>query len=639
MLPVTALDYNPDPSVDTLVVATSGRGAWSVAGVTQLDRAPQAVCQDVSVAADASCLASAEAADFDGGSLDPEGDALSFEAIDLSTQQPESLGPLGLGDHPVTIRVTAVHGAAALCPAILWVEDQTPPVLSVPGDVDVISCHASEAVTIGQATATDNCAPALVPQGAVMSRNGVPVVPPIPVVGGQVDLSPGSYVVEWAVDDGRNPPVTALQTVTVGAAIVADGTFFVRDRSKVTDEAGDPAAVLNAGSGPTTLGGGGAKVGAIVAGGDVDVAWAGYVYGDITAVGTVRVSDPATHSGSIIGVPSVPLPAAPMLPSFPPPTGGDVWVNPSDDVSLEPGSYAQVGVNGNLSQAAVLRLQAGDYFFTDLYLNSVGVVVVGVPGSRLYVSGNVNYHTPIVTAVGSDELAMIELGVSGPGSLSLYAPFHGTVIAPQRNLVLGTAAGMTFTGSFYAAGIEVTPDSTLVCSPSVRSAASCSDGVQSSDETDVDCGGSACPPCDDGLGCLQADDCVSRVCQGSICQVPNCGDGVQNGSEMGPDCGGPCPGCPTSCNEEVYPAESMYRSTGNAWWQGGWKIYTNGYIAATHEFTPGPASVTVSALGQEAWGLPHMVVTVGGVPASPAAARKFALSSTTTPTPALAIGT
>jgi hypothetical protein len=336
-------------------------------------------------------------------------------------------------------------------------------------------------------------------------------------------------------------------------------------------------------------------------------------------VGTVEVSDPSTHFGSIISVPSVSLPAAPALPSFPPPTGGDVWVNPGDDVSLEPGSHGQIGVNGNPNQLAVLRLSAGDYFFTNLYFNSVGVVVVGEPGTRIYVSGNVNYHTPIVTAVGSSELAPVLLGVSGQGSLALYAPFLGTVVAPERNLVLGTGSGLTFTGSFYAAGIELTPDSILVCSPGVITPPSCSDGVQNFGETDVDCGGPECGPCDDGLGCVQADDCMSQVCQGGVCQAPSCSDGVQNGTETGTDCGGPCPACPVVCNEQTYQAESMYHSTGNAWWQGGWNIYSNGYIATTHDFSPGPAIITVSALGQEAWGLPHMLVTVGGVPASPTA--------------------
>jgi hypothetical protein len=76
---------------------------------------------------------------------------------------------------------------------------------------------------------------------------------------------------------------------------------------------------------------------------------------------------------------------------------------------------------------------------------------------------------------------------------------------------------------------------------------SCGDGIQSGDESDVDCGGSACDPCADGKECKGANDCGSGVCDATSgsCAAPTCGDGVQNGDETGVDCGGPsCPECP-----------------------------------------------------------------------------------------------
>jgi len=64
----------------------------------------------------------------------------------------------------------------------------------------------------------------------------------------------------------------------------------------------------------------------------------------------------------------------------------------------------------------------------------------------------------------------------------------------------------------------------------------------------------------------------------------------------------------------------MSHSTGNAWWQGGWNIYTNGYISTTHNFTAGPNLITVSAFGQQYLGvLPHMTVRVGGTLINPTA--------------------
>jgi hypothetical protein len=74
----------------------------------------------------------------------------------------------------------------------------------------------------------------------------------------------------------------------------------------------------------------------------------------------------------------------------------------------------------------------------------------------------------------------------------------------------------------------------------------CDDSVPNGDETDVDCGGSCPDDCDDGEGCLDDDDCVSGSCDENdmTCDAPSCGDGVPNGDETGVDCGGSCPdGC------------------------------------------------------------------------------------------------
>ncbi|MCX4245291.1 hypothetical protein [Paraliomyxa miuraensis] len=75
--------------------------------------------------------------------------------------------------------------------------------------------------------------------------------------------------------------------------------------------------------------------------------------------------------------------------------------------------------------------------------------------------------------------------------------------------------------------------------------ASCSDGAQGGDETDVDCGGS-CAPCGDGQGCIAGDDCSSGICQNQVCLGGSCGDGiVQEGEEC--DEGGPSPTCTAQC--------------------------------------------------------------------------------------------
>lgn len=82
---------------------------------------------------------------------------------------------------------------------------------------------------------------------------------------------------------------------------------------------------------------------------------------------------------------------------------------------------------------------------------------------------------------------------------------------------------------------------------------SCEDGEQSGDQTDVDCGGDKCPPCEEGQGCEVAEDCETNACRDGVCVAPSCDDGEQTGDQTDIDCGGEeCPACPTgaSCVED-----------------------------------------------------------------------------------------
>ncbi len=79
------------------------------------------------------------------------------------------------------------------------------------------------------------------------------------------------------------------------------------------------------------------------------------------------------------------------------------------------------------------------------------------------------------------------------------------------------------------------------CQSSSCVEASCVDGQENGDETDVDCGGS-CTPCGPSKHCVEASDCISEVCVKlageGVCDLPRCDDGVKNGNESDIDCGG-----------------------------------------------------------------------------------------------------
>jgi formylglycine-generating enzyme required for sulfatase activity len=73
----------------------------------------------------------------------------------------------------------------------------------------------------------------------------------------------------------------------------------------------------------------------------------------------------------------------------------------------------------------------------------------------------------------------------------------------------------------------------------------CTDMMMDGKETDKDCGGTVCDPCNDNLKCKIDKDCKSKHCDSvsKLCIVPSCTDGIANGTESDLDCGGPCAGC------------------------------------------------------------------------------------------------
>ncbi len=74
-------------------------------------------------------------------------------------------------------------------------------------------------------------------------------------------------------------------------------------------------------------------------------------------------------------------------------------------------------------------------------------------------------------------------------------------------------------------------------------APTCTDAVTNADETDVDCGGGACPKCGWKKACLINSDCLGGSCVSMICTA-TCSDGSKNQDETDVDCGGSfCGGC------------------------------------------------------------------------------------------------
>jgi hypothetical protein len=56
--------------------------------------------------------------------------------------------------------------------------------------------------------------------------------------------------------------------------------------------------------------------------------------------------------------------------------------------------------------------------------------------------------------------------------------------------------------------------------PTLDGGTTCGDHIKDGTETDVDCGGSSCPPCADSKTCIGNSDCASGSCNAGTCGKP-----------------------------------------------------------------------------------------------------------------------
>lgn len=135
------------------------------------NEAPNAICQDVTVALDAAGSATILDTDIDGGSTDNCGVA------GVSASQ-TVFACAEIGVVPVTLTVTDVNGNTATCIANVTVEDNIVPTIACPGDIavnnDLGVCEAM--VTFADPIYNDNCggaAASLVQNTAFIINDGI----------------------------------------------------------------------------------------------------------------------------------------------------------------------------------------------------------------------------------------------------------------------------------------------------------------------------------------------------------------------------------------------------------------------------------------------------------------------------------
>lgn len=145
--------------IPVTLTVVDGKGMISTASATvtvtdpgsYCNAAPVAVCKPLTLSAGSGCNQSANASDFDGGSTDADGDALTF------TVSPA--GPYAIGTTNVTLTVTDTKGASSSCSTTVTVVDNTAPTVSCPSPIAVNNdpgqCGAF--VLVPAPAISDNC--------------------------------------------------------------------------------------------------------------------------------------------------------------------------------------------------------------------------------------------------------------------------------------------------------------------------------------------------------------------------------------------------------------------------------------------------------------------------------------------------
>ncbi len=409
--------------------------------------APQAHCRDVTLTTSGTaCTATGlTTAQVDNGSFDPNGLPLQLSL--------DRTGPFPVGVTPVTL--TASDGTFSTpCTANVTVVDQTRPTITPPPKVVATIC-SNDPIAVGFATTADNCGTPAV-TGQVIVSNGLALTTPINVTAaGLAQIGPGTHVIRWIATDASGNISVTTQTVVLTAGMQTSSSFIVEDRATVRVPSGAGAGVFNGGPGQTRVGFD-AHAGGILSVGPVQVNDRAIVSGGVISGGALDISQFASVAGARASFAQVALPPLPALPAFPAPAGANITVNSGQRRNLAAGSFPTVTVNSG----GTLVLGTGDFFFTNLTINAASTVRA-TPTTRVFVRTFFTAQSPFLAASGT-AVQPIFLGYAGT-SVQFNAVFNGTLVAPNAQVFMGTGAGLTFTGAFYAQSIDLRPASTLVC--------------------------------------------------------------------------------------------------------------------------------------------------------------------------------
>jgi hypothetical protein len=294
--------------------------------------------------------------------------------------------------------------------------------------------------------------------GAVVSSDGVPRVPPLPIdASGRVALEPGIHVVEWTVSNGAGQVATARQTVHVLPGISAGGLLFLRDRARAITSGSGFAPIANLGPGGLTEIGVEAHSGDIRSVPSVFVRDRGNVHGFVRTGGQLTLQNQTVITGPVQQGAQLSLGGL-VNPSvvFPAPPGPDVSLEPDQVGSRSPGALGRV----TMKSRARLTFTDGDYLIEHLDIEPQAELVISA-GTRLFVRSSMIYRGRFRDSSGG--LAKTFLAYYGSAALVLESEYSGVLLADSASVALGSGSNRNYSGVILARDIELRPDVTFTC--------------------------------------------------------------------------------------------------------------------------------------------------------------------------------
>jgi hypothetical protein len=150
--------------------------------------------------------------------------------------------------------------------------------------------------------------------------------------------------------------------------------------------------------------------------------------------------------------------------TFPPATGGNIDLQPDQQLSIAPGSYGTAAIKSR----SVLGLAPGDYYFHTLeVLEPQARLELAEPNApvSIHVRDKLTFRGE-VTVTGSSAFPLLFLVYQGALPAHLESRFQGTLLAPSAAIVVGSSS-TPHRGAFFGREVEVQAGARVIHMPFV----------------------------------------------------------------------------------------------------------------------------------------------------------------------------